>query len=318
MSSADIFVKFLGLYDGHYVYNNIDSYSPVDANTIRIHTLDGNDFDFSYYSDDDYSLVYRELETEEENRKHGAFIKRLQKTVAVVLLIFILGSYACGGYALCEAAVDTYKMSTTLKVEAIPVEVDVAIAVETEAEPTEAIIPETEVPMITETPEETYTKPIDISTEPSEESPAETQPQPKPKPTTTNKTEDTETVEVNKSDLELLAIAIYTEVGGCCEDCYRYVGDVILNRVNDSRFPDTIYGVLTQRGQYAAFGNGVKWPSRAKNAGESEAVQLAYSVAEELLEGIHSKLYGNNYIWQAQFKQGTGGFWCCGEYYGKG
>ena len=45
---------------------------------------------------------------------------------------------------------------------------------------------------------------------------------------------------------EMLACGIYNEAGGdaCSDDCRRYVGDVMLNRVEDSRFPDTLEGVL--------------------------------------------------------------------------
>lgn len=118
-------------------------------------------------------------------------------------------------------------------------------------------------------------------------------------------------------EVELLACAIYTEAGGdaACDDCRRRVADVILNRVADERFPDSIYDVLTQPGQYA---NGIRWPSRANNAVEVHAVERAYRIAEEVLDGQHSDIYGKGYIWQAVFVQGSSGFWCCGTYFGKG
>lgn len=121
-------------------------------------------------------------------------------------------------------------------------------------------------------------------------------------------------------EIELLAIAIYTETGGdsCCDNCRRYTRDVILNRVLDDRYPDSIYGVLTQPGQYAAFGNGVYWPSRASNYYEAEAVERAWRIAREVLTEQYSDIYGKGYIYQAQFVQGTGGFWCCSEHYGVG
>ena len=91
-----------------------------------------------------------------------------------------------------------------------------------------------------------------------------------------------------------------------------------MNRVNDSRFPDTIKGVLTAKNQYGRFYyTGVVWPSRAKNYYEKDAVARAYRIAEEVLNGQHSELYGNGYIWQAAFKQGTSQIYCCGEYFGK-
>lgn len=122
------------------------------------------------------------------------------------------------------------------------------------------------------------------------------------------------------SELEMLACVIYQEAGGngSCDDCRRYVADIVLNRVNDPRFPNDIYSVLTARGQYGRFHwTGIVWPERATYDTEKEAVDRAYRIAEEVLNGQHSKLYGNGYVWQAGFVQGSDGFWCCGHFYGR-
>ena len=119
---------------------------------------------------------------------------------------------------------------------------------------------------------------------------------------------------------EMLACGIYNEAGGdaCSDDCRRYVGDVMLNRVEDSRFPDTLEGVLTAPGQYGRFSKtGIVWAERAKEPGEAHAVERAYRIADELLAGEHSELYGQGYVWQAEFEQGTEGFWCDGIYFGR-
>lgn len=296
MNSGNIFVKFLELYHGKYDYGNINGYSPIDTETIRIYISDGSAFDFSYYDDEDYELVQCDLELEYSAHRWRNFLHGLKRTVAIILLTFLLGSYTCGVYALCADVADTYVAADPIEVETVATE------------------PET-VPDFTESieTEEAPTDPIDISTEPSEEPQIEIEPETEPEPT--------ETIpEISEEDVEMLACVIYTEVGGCCEDCCRYVGDVVLNRVNDPRFPDTIYEVLTQPRQYSTFSNGIKWPSRANNAYEAKYVERAYRIARELLEGKHSKLYGENYIWQAAFVQGKegDGFWCCGTYYGKG
>ena len=55
-------------------------------------------------------------------------------------------------------------------------------------------------------------------------------------------------------DLENLALATMAECGYVKEDeCIRATCDVMINRVNDSRFPDTYYDVFAQPGQYATF-----------------------------------------------------------------
>lgn len=131
-----------------------------------------------------------------------------------------------------------------------------------------------------------------------------------------------EEIEIDPEELELLACVIYQEAGAdyCCDDCRRRVADVVLNRVEDDRFPDNIQDVLTQKRQYGRYyWTGVMWPERAQNDCEKHAVERAYRIAEEVLKGEHSELYGEGYIWQAEFKQGTGVVYCdqCKIYFGK-
>lgn len=126
---------------------------------------------------------------------------------------------------------------------------------------------------------------------------------------------------IDEHGVELLAMVIYQEAGSdyICDDCRRRVADVVLNRVDDERFPNTIEAVLTQKDQYGLYYyTGVVWPDRAKYSGEAHAVERARQIAREVLEGNHSELYGNGYVWQAEFVQGTDGFWCCGIYFGRG
>ena len=126
--------------------------------------------------------------------------------------------------------------------------------------------------------------------------------------------------DIDPDDIEMLAIVIYQEAGGngSCDNCRRYVADIALNRVEDPRFPNTIYDVLTSKGQYGRLHwTGIKWADRASNPGEADAVARAYRIAEEVLSGQHSELYGQGYIWQAAHEQGTDGFWCCGHFYGR-
>lgn len=128
--------------------------------------------------------------------------------------------------------------------------------------------------------------------------------------------EDSEKTKINMEDVELLAKVIYQEAGSdsCCDNCRRMVADVVLNRVADERFPNTIYDVLMQERQYGRYHwTGVIWPERAYHESEAAAVERAYRIAEEALSGTHSALYGQGYIWQAEFIQGTDTVTCeCG------
>ena len=183
--------------------------------------------------------------------------------------------------------------------------------------PTEPPVKETKpAPKPTEPPVEEETEP---DTEPPVEEETEQPTEPEPETAEPPVEEETETA-VNSDELEMLACVIYQEAGSdaICNECRYRVADVVLNRVADSRFPNSIYGVLTQKNQYGSFyWTGVVWPSRASNSGEKNAVNRAYAVAEDVLNGNHSALYGNGYVWQAGFIQGSDNVYCCGHYYGR-
>lgn len=107
-------------------------------------------------------------------------------------------------------------------------------------------------------------------------------------------------------DLETLALIIYQEAGGdaCSDETRRMVGTVVLNRVESTRFPNTIKEVALQRAQYGRlYWTGLKWPERASKAGEAHAVARAYEVAERLLNG--DRALPADVVYQAEFTQGT-------------
>lgn len=126
--------------------------------------------------------------------------------------------------------------------------------------------------------------------------------------------------EPDPKDVEMLARVIYQEAGGdaCSDLCRMYVGDVVLNRVEDPRFPDTMEEVLTAPGQYGTFSRtGVIWPARASKPEEAAAVARAYDIARRLLAGEHSEIWGLGYIWQAEFPQGRDVIEETGLYFGR-
>lgn len=110
----------------------------------------------------------------------------------------------------------------------------------------------------------------------------------------------------SEADLEMLALVIYQEAGGdaCSDETRLMVGNVVLNRVADERFPDTIEEVLLQERQYGRLHwTGLVWPERANKSVEAHAVERAYKCAERVLNG--ELLLPEDVIWQAEFKQGT-------------
>lgn len=110
----------------------------------------------------------------------------------------------------------------------------------------------------------------------------------------------------SEADLEMLALVIYQEAGSdaCTDTVRQMVGEVVMNRVADDRFPNTIEGVLLQERQYGRLHwTGLVWPERAGYSTEAHAVQRAYRCAERVLSG--ERLLPKDAVWQAEFTQGT-------------
>ncbi|MCQ2355446.1 MAG: cell wall hydrolase [Methanocorpusculum sp.] len=129
----------------------------------------------------------------------------------------------------------------------------------------------------------------------------------------------------SEDDVFCLAAVIYQEAGGdaCSDETRRMVADVVLNRVFDNRFPNTIREVLEDAPggalQYGRFAlTGVCFPAAADAECEQHAVERAFRIANEVLDGEHSELFENGYIWQAEFAQGSGCVWQDGICFGKG
>lgn len=107
-----------------------------------------------------------------------------------------------------------------------------------------------------------------------------------------------------EDDLYILSHVITGEAEGCSRDMKLSVGSVVLNRVSDDRFPDTIAEVVFQEGQYACTwdGNYYREPS-----------QETIDIAAELLED--GTAIDESVVWQAEFPQGVGVYDIIGNMY---
>lgn len=63
-------------------------------------------------------------------------------------------------------------------------------------------------------------------------------------------------VSASAGDVELLAALIYCEAGGESYEGQVAVGAVVVNRVESGKYPNSIEGVIYQRGQFTPAGNG--------------------------------------------------------------
>lgn len=89
------------------------------------------------------------------------------------------------------------------------------------------------------------------------------------------------------SQLQALALNIYHEARGEGEKGMQMVGEVVLNRVDHPKYPNTICKVVYQPGQFS-------WVKQIKNHSpkEKDMWELSLHMAERLLNG-DIRLYDN-------------------------
>lgn len=96
--------------------------------------------------------------------------------------------------------------------------------------------------------------------------------------------------------LELLAHLIYSEVGNEGEESMWYAGSVVINRIQHHEYPDNMYDVVYQKGQYEVTWNGGLYKETPSD--------IAYEVAAELLNS--GSILPSDVLYQAEFVQGSG------------
>lgn len=75
-------------------------------------------------------------------------------------------------------------------------------------------------------------------------------------------------------DVTLLAALIQCEAGGCSYDCQLAVGSVVVNRVKSGAFPNSVYKVIYQKGQFGPASSG-KLTGRLRKGVSSTARRAA-------------------------------------------
>ena len=100
-----------------------------------------------------------------------------------------------------------------------------------------------------------------------------------------------------EQELSILAKVIYGEANGCPWEHMCAVDCVVLNRVADERFPNTISEVVAQPKQY----------STAYLSGFDGIPQECWDAARAVLDGEYT--IPPEIVWQANFTQGNGVWW---------
>lgn len=78
-------------------------------------------------------------------------------------------------------------------------------------------------------------------------------------------------------EMELIAFLVRSEAGNQDLTGKRLVVDVVLNRVDSDQFPDTIEGVIFQKGQFTVVSDGTYWDAPwYMTEDDYKAVELEY------------------------------------------
>ena len=209
-----------------------------------------------------------------------AYLVAVLIVLSAIVTIVVLG--ASGVEANGTNIPETTAVATTKDTNEKPLELKETTEPETETSTTEA---PTETTDVAEESTEKTTEPV-VSTEPEK-----------------TYTDD---------DLFYLAAAVCREAGGESEEIQLLVANVVINRVNSSIYPDTIYGVLTDYRQYGMMWKyGVSFPKWA----DQKTIDHCYDVARRILDG--ERVCPDNVLFQAEFVQGSGiykefdGFYFC-------
>ena len=97
-------------------------------------------------------------------------------------------------------------------------------------------------------------------------------------------------------DVLNLARIIHAENGGHEDDeALLLTGVVILKRVKSNHYPDTIIGVISQKGQYSTYADGKFWNEPSKRSMRIAKKLLSTDIADDSPDSL---------VFQAEFSQG--------------
>lgn len=108
-----------------------------------------------------------------------------------------------------------------------------------------------------------------------------------------------------QNDVDIIATVVYNEAWGGCSDRHReLVAQVIVNRVKSPKFPNTVYEVVTQPGQYVGdYTNENSWYRTQAKQDKAIWKECQRIARKALNEEIGAP---DNILFQAEFVQGNG------------
>lgn len=97
------------------------------------------------------------------------------------------------------------------------------------------------------------------------------------------------------SDVQLLAKLITAETGSSSDQAQIAIASVVMNRVNSAKFPDTVFEVIYQKGQYSP-----TWNGSIDNEPDEQALKNALYVYQ------NGSQIPSNVLYQSRYIQGSG------------
>lgn len=101
--------------------------------------------------------------------------------------------------------------------------------------------------------------------------------------------------ETYSQELAVLSALVGAEVGDLSDECQIAAASVVMNRINSQTFPDTVYDVIYQPGQYETVDNG-----RIENQPDENVrknVEFVLKNGSQIPENV---------VYQGMFSQGSG------------
>lgn len=108
-------------------------------------------------------------------------------------------------------------------------------------------------------------------------------------------------------EIRILATTVYYEAGCTTDQLRHYVAQVVMNRVADSRFPNTVRAVIEQPGQYAGSYTTAQKTQAILDADARNGTYyyaMCEAAAKDAMMGRVDM--PSNVVFQANFRQGSG------------
>lgn len=116
--------------------------------------------------------------------------------------------------------------------------------------------------------------------------------------------------EPNEYEVEMMSHLIYAEAGDQNDECQLSAGAVVLNRVKNDKYPNTIEEVIFDEGQYAC-----TWDGNFEKEPTQQARENAYWLLKNELCRAPKEVIPINVIYQSSFEQGSGVYKIIGTQY---